>query len=287
MLSTMKKAVAARLAGVVVVLATILASHSAWAATPLRIECVGDSITAGYTDNPTWNVPFEFGYRSSLYTKLTSAGYDIQYVGTSTEPWVSTFPGVPHNTPSPDLRNINGVNQDKHRGYGGQGTAYVNGNINSWIAADNPDIVLLMIGINDGGSAAARTNLNSIVDKIVTAKPNADVIVAQITPTLGYSQSIVDYNTYIRDTLVPTYQNAGKHVSTVDQYSNLLTNGSIDPALFSNGINHPNATAYNRMAQTWFDGIQAVHPVPEPGTLCLLFMCGLPLLGIAWRYRRR
>jgi hypothetical protein len=33
------------------------------AAKPLRILCVGDSITAGYTDNPTWDVPFEFGYR--------------------------------------------------------------------------------------------------------------------------------------------------------------------------------------------------------------------------------
>ena len=135
--------------------------------------------------------------------------------------------------------------------------------------------------------ARAKTNLNSIVNTIVATKPNADVIVAQITPTVGYSQYIVDYNTYIRDTLVPTFQTAGKHVSTVDQYSNLLTNGSIDPTLFSNGINHPTPPAYDRMAQTWFDGIQAVHPVPEPGTLCLLFMCGLPLLGIAWRYRRR
>ncbi|HVJ46116.1 MAG TPA: thrombospondin type 3 repeat-containing protein, partial [Luteolibacter sp.] len=37
---------------------------------PLRIMPVGDSITAGYTDNPTWNEPFNFGYRSGLYTRL-------------------------------------------------------------------------------------------------------------------------------------------------------------------------------------------------------------------------
>ena len=44
---------------------------------------LGDSITAGYTDNPTWNVPFGFGYRSGLYTRLTNANYPFQYVGGS------------------------------------------------------------------------------------------------------------------------------------------------------------------------------------------------------------
>ncbi|MFZ9920045.1 MAG: hypothetical protein ACO3FQ_02665 [Terrimicrobiaceae bacterium] len=48
-------------------------------------------------------------------------------------------------------------------------------------------------------------------------------------------------------------------VSTVDQYRNFLKpDGAIDPALFSNQINNPNATGYDRMAQTWFDAIQAI-----------------------------
>lgn len=34
----------------------------------------------------------------------------------------------------------------------------------------------------------------------------------------------------------------------------------IDPALFSNGINHPNAVAYDRMAQTWYNGLVATVP---------------------------
>jgi hypothetical protein len=42
----------------------------------------------------------------------------------------------------------------------------------------------------------------------------------------------------------------------------MLTNGSIDPKLFSNGINHPNAVAYDRMAQTWRDAITAIYPRP-------------------------
>jgi len=98
------------------------------------------------------------------------------------------------------------------------------------------------------------------VQTIVASKPNAGVIVAQITPMASFSQSIVDYNTYIRNTLVPSFQARGKHVVTVNQYTNLLTNGVIDPALFSNGINHPNAVAYDRMAQTWYDGLLPFAP---------------------------
>lgn len=245
---------------------------------PLRIQCVGDSITAGYTDNPTWNVPFEFGYRSALYTRLTQAGYAFQFVGASAEPWNGAF-GLPRNTPSPDLR---AVDQDHHRGYGGWGTGAVLANIAAWVGADDPDVVLLMIGINDGGSVAARNNLNAIVQAIVTAKPAADVIVAQITPTAGYQQSIVDYNTYIRDTLVPAFRGQGKRVSTVNQYTNLLTNGAIDPALFSNGINHPDAVAYDRMAETWFRGILAVRPrAPRLSGLNLQGSAGGASLGFA------
>ena len=47
---------------------------------PLRIMCVGDSITAGYTDNPKWDVPFEFGYRQGLFERLQKAGYQFQFV---------------------------------------------------------------------------------------------------------------------------------------------------------------------------------------------------------------
>jgi len=46
----------------------------------------------------------------------------------------------------------------------------------------------------------------------------------------------------------------------VDQYAHFVTDPAglaMDPARYSNGINHPDAVAYTRMAQTWFDGIQA------------------------------
>ncbi len=238
---------------------------------PLRIMCLGDSITVGYTDNPSWaNHPFMFGYRSGLYTRLTNAGFNFQFVGASTEPWTG-ISGDPTNggtyTPALDLRDFG---QDKHRGYGGAG---IWGNVNSWIDADNPDIILLLIGINGigGGSQTALTNL---VNSIVTHAPDVHLIVAQITPRATFNQTLYDYNLYIRDTLVPGHITAGNKVSTVDLYSFFLsdpstyttipsTTGAVTPGILSNNINHPDNPSYDLMAQEWYEGIQALGLGPD------------------------
>lgn len=244
------------------------------ATTPLRIMCLGDSITVGYTDNPDWaNHPFKFGYRSGLYTCLTNAGYNFKLVGGSTEPWTGISGDPTHGgtyTPALDLRD---VGQDGHRGYGGQSIGGINSAVAGYIATDTPDVILLLIGINGIGSGSPAA-LSNLVNTIVTAAPNARLIVAQITPLLNFNQSLYDYNIYIRDTLVPNYVAAGKKVSTVNLYSLFLTNtndysSAIAPNVLSNGINHPDNTHYDLMAQKWFEGIDALGLGPDntPPTL--------------------
>ena len=197
-----------------------LAIASASADEPIHIMPLGDSITAGYTDNPDWNVPFSFGYRSGLYTRMTNANYPFQYVGASQEPWNGIF-GVPKSVTGIDLRT---VNQDYHNGYGGMDATFLNNNINNWIDTESPDVILLMIGINSigqgssGNPTAAENNLNSLVQSIVYERPTARLVVAQITPYASYTDSIVEYNDYIKNTLVPRYAAMGKNVTTVDQY---------------------------------------------------------------------
>ena len=216
--------------------------------------------TAGYTDNPTWTVPFSFGYRSGLYTRMTGANYPFQFVGNSQEPWNGKF-GVPTTVVAPDLRT---VNQDGNRGYGGMDAAFLSANIGDWLGSDTPDVILLMIGINSigqgssGNPTAAENNLNSLVQDIVYERPTARLVVAQITPYASYTDSIVEYNNYIKNTLVPHYAALGKNVTTVDQYSNFGSGTSVDASLYSNGINHPNAIGYDKMAATWYSGIQSL-----------------------------
>ena len=236
-------------------------------AAPVKIMPLGDSITAGYTDNPTWNVPFEFGYRSKLYKLLTDAGYDFQFVGGSLEPFNNAF-GDPARgemvSPKFDLRPIG---QNGHRGYGGAGIAATSNNVTSYLTTDSPDVILLMIGINGIGPTST-SQLDTLVNTIVTARPAAQLIVAQITPKIDYSADLFNYNAYIRNVLIPKYLGLGKKVSTVDHYKNFLTNlndpTSIDRSLFSNGINHPTNPAYDAMAATWYLGIQAVAPAALP-----------------------
>lgn len=224
---------------------------------PVRIMCLGDSITAGYTDNPDWNVPFENGYRSGLYSLLVDAGYDIEFVGESPEPWDGRFE-LPGNRPTLDLR---GLGQGGHRGYGGWSIADIDEEIEAFIENDKPDVILLMIGIN-GIDANSPAQLESFVQKILATAPDVNLIVAQITPYAWFDQALWDYNLYIRDDLVPTYAADGYGVSTVDLYSLFLTDTedptSITPSLHSNDINHPSPALYRQIAHAWFDGIEPV-----------------------------
>ena len=269
-------------------------------AAPLRIMPLGDSLTAGNTNAPTWTIPFTFGYRGPLYTLLTDAGYNFQFVGNSEQPWNLPYGpefGLPTTIQGPDLRT---VGQDNHRGYAGWTTSNIltgvpsvpngSGGIVNWLNADNPDVVLLMIGTNNYPSASAASDLNTLVNTIVTAKPDVQVIVAQIPPRSSYQQSLVNYNSYIKNTMVPAYQAQGKHVTTVDQYVNLLTNendlASIDTSLYCDSA-HMQPTANERLAVTWFAGIQEVAPVPEPSVMCLLVIFGLLLGAHACRHGRR
>lgn len=250
---------------IVFILFALTAQLSAIAA-PVKIMPVGDSITAGYTSNPKWKVPFNFGYRSRLYTLLTKAGYEFQFVGESQEPFNNKFGDPTHGgtvAPALDLRPLR---QDGHRGYGGASIDFLKGQIAKFIAADKPDIILLMIGIN-GIRPDSPAQLDALVDTIYKTKPDVKLIVAQITPKVNFNQDLVDYNSYIRDKLVPKYSGLKKSIATVDQYKHFLTNPSdpksINPALFSNGINHPDTATYDLMADTWFAGIQAMLPAPS------------------------
>jgi lysophospholipase L1-like esterase len=227
---------------------------------PIRIMSLGDSITVGYTDNPKWQVPFEFGYRSGLFTRLNEAGCDFEFVGKSAEPWDGLWK-VPANKPKVDLRSINPdyINQDKHRGYGGKTIVEISEHISQFIGEDRPDVILLLIGIN-GISPKSPQQLKALVDNIFVSAPEVSLIVAQIPPYATFNQYLLDYNDFIRDTLIPSYVNKGYRVSTVDLYS-LFLQDKADPSvlasgLHSNNINHPTNALYDEMAQRWFDELE-------------------------------
>ena len=228
---------------------------------PVRIMPLGDSITAGYTDNSTWAHPFEFGYRSGLYKRLKKEGIPFTFVGESKEPLNNKFGDPTHGgkvLPKLDLRKFN---QDKHRGYGGWGIGAIQKKVAQWIKKDQPDIILLLIGIN-GLNPNSPKQLDSLVQTIFTADKDVNLIVAQITPYGKYKQILFDYNQFIKNKLVPSYSAKNFRISTVDLYKHFLKDPkdpkSIDPNRLSNKYNHPGNAEYDLMAQSWLEGIKAI-----------------------------
>lgn len=242
---------------------------------PLRIMPMGDSITVGYTNADWTGGAFESGYRSGLYTLLSNAGYQFRFVGNSTEPWTFRDPRTtdPAWPPSIDLETLG---QDGNNGYAGETAGFLNANISTWLASRDPDVILLKIGTN----GQDQPGLQTLVTTITTTKPGCHLILALIMPKYTYQQGIVNYNTWIRDTLVPGQQALGRKVTVVDQYAPFLTNPadltSIDQSLFSNAINHPSNPGYDKMAQVWFDAIEALGI--GPGTYSH-WIRGFPVVG--------
>ncbi len=226
---------------------------------PVRIMPLGDSITAGYTDNSKWAHPFEFGYRSHLYRLLKQAGHDFVFVGKSPEPWNNKSGDPTHGgtvSPTLDLRKLG---QDGHRGYGGWSIGAIHKEVPGWITTDRPDIILLLIGIN-GINPKSPLQLEALVKTIFDTDKEVKLIVAQITPLSRFNPDLYDYNAYIRQTLVPKHADKGHIITTVDLYRHFLTDPddpkSIDASRLSNKINHPTNAMHGKMAQSWLEGIE-------------------------------
>ncbi len=219
---------------------------------------LGDSITAGYMDNPVWDHPFEFGYRSGLHKRMTAAGQDFVFVGESPEPFCGKHGDPTHGgsvLPAYDLRTWG---QAHHRGYSGRKIRDIHQHIRAWITEDRPDLILLMIGINGIGVNSIE-QLDELLGTIFESDPAVGLIVAQIPPLSAYNRDLYSYNHFIRNVLIGFYHDKGFNVSTVDLYTPYLTDPddplSIDPAWFSNGKNHPTNAMYDQIAERWFQAI--------------------------------
>ena len=139
-----------------------------------RIVPIGDSITKGMLDADDGGV--HPTYRYWLYNKLRTNGYDVDFVGSWSDP---DFPGY-----SFDKAN------EGHGGYtiggivDGVGTG---GKLSTWLAGYYPDIALVLIGTND---VLANThmdtrfsNLGRLVDTLRAKNPGIKIFVGKLPPT--------------------------------------------------------------------------------------------------------
>jgi lysophospholipase L1-like esterase len=222
----------------------------------LKIMPLGDSITAGYYTN--------CGYRSTLQSLLTAAGYSYDFVGRSTD-------------------NSGGMADPEHEGYAGANIRSITDRGTSAMPLFHPDIVLLCAGTNDmrGHSdpsdpdyyAAAADRLNNLLSALV-AYPETTVLVGNLMYFSGdlyaYEQARADSFNAQLAAIIATRRAQGQKVFLADLHGGLTAAETFD------GL-HPNDAGYADMAHVWFHGIEQATAAPEPATVAML---GIAIVGV-------
>ena len=221
-------------------------SFAAWATPSLRIMPLGDSITQGAKSENT------AGYRGPLWTLLKEAGYNVDYVGSST-----ATPGT-----------VSGMDTD-HEGHGGwrldatQGGSGIYENLPDWFAKiEAPHVILLHLGTNDSGADTLNDKGRTVrlLDRIFAAQPDAHVILTTLLwrGTAANYTRIQTYNAALPG-IVSAQQAKGQKITLLDMHAAVGN----DHANFDADLLHPNATGYGVMADAWLGAIQALYPDPE------------------------
>jgi lysophospholipase L1-like esterase len=212
----------------------------------VRVMPLGDSITWG-TESTDGN-----GYREALRGLLVrTAGVPIDYVGSQ--------------------KSGNAADND-NEGHPGYRIDQLAAGVDAWLAAAQPDVVLLNAGTNDTlqnydlPNAPAR--LHALIDQIIADRPAVSVVVATLIPsrarrsptrpTDATSNSRVQaFNAHI-PAIVQAERAAGHKVFAADLNSTLPT-ADIGP----DGI-HPNYAGYVKLANLWFSALQPVLGAGRP-----------------------
>ena len=213
---------------------------------PFKILPVGDSITLGLVNteieqdrDEKARMNAQGGYRKFLDQLLIADGLGeaVDFVGSQT----------------------NGTFEDnQHEGYGGTPISGISGNIKGFLDAQQPDMLLLMIGTNDTRSdtnpGGADERLNSLLDKITNHSPTTHVLVASVPPIdpdlrLDQSKNVIKYNAEIPG-IVEQKLAQGKKVTFVNINSALTVDDIFD------GV-HPSLEGYETIADSWYSWIES------------------------------
>ena len=146
-------------------------------------------------------------------------------------------------------------------------------NINAWMDAAKPRIVLVHICTNDiyfltyngnpDPAGVSISRLSTLIDMIWAkfqqyGTPNPKIYVAQITPRTDnatWNANTIVFNSMVPD-LVAQKVAAGKQVYVVNMYGDAVTNpNGVFTTDLADGL-HPTAAGYDKMGNIWFNAIK-------------------------------
>ncbi|MDY7105309.1 MAG: GDSL-type esterase/lipase family protein [Actinomycetota bacterium] len=234
------------------------------AAGPVTIMPLGDSLTEGQADPDNPEEPQS--YRGHLHAMLTEAGYDVDLVGSGERLAVGDLP----DDPDLDHEGHGGftIGPDEYEQGGEPGN--IDAYLDEWLATP-PDVILLLIGVNDlfdedrpVDPFEADDKLVAVVERIEGLAPEAEILVSSYPPVSYFldfdnpgtregAEAFADLQDAIRSVgeeapddnvrYVPMFETLedgwDAETDTVDQL-------------------HPSPMGAEKVAQVWFDALTPV-----------------------------
>ncbi|MGK5732824.1 FG-GAP-like repeat-containing protein [Streptomyces sp. URMC 124] len=193
-----------------------------WKVPRLSVMPLGDSITwgAGSTSHN--------GYRLALRDKLAPHTGSLQFVGS-----VRT-------------------NDAEHEGHSGWLISDLSENIEHWLPAAGPNVVLLHIGTNDmdldDDVDGAPARLGRLIDQVTRAAPDVTLLVSSLVPSQSprVQKRVEKFNAEV-PRLVAERRGKGFKVGYVDMSA--VTTQDLNDRL------HPNDSGYAKMANAFYEGL--------------------------------
>lgn len=208
----------------------ILLASGATIAQQIRIMPLGDSITHGeHGSDPIG------GFRDDLAELLLSQSINFTMVGTLND-GVSAYPW--------------------HEGHPGKTADYLATNIDTWLRATFPDIVILHIGTNDINSLYSNTDIRDDIERVLeniwAFNPNIPVLLCSVIPRNdGFNSTNTDLCRLIQQ-LATKKLAENKPIRYVGQNEVWVSNPSWKWDYLYDAF-HPNNDGYHVMGEVYFN----------------------------------
>lgn len=244
----------------------------------IKIMCIGDSITDGYTSEYTGS------YRKFIYNNLTEMGYNIDMVGSKDGGWTPTYTDEETGETWEFDNENTGYSGYAVKEYSGRSGIYETLISTDCLAKTKPDIVTLQIGTNDvidnHDIDTAGERLEVLVDYILDNIPQDSTLFISPIPPLDPNRSevydwfgnyrhsadwseqynndmaamnveiaLMQYNTQVM-ALASRKKNEGRNVVFSEAAFEIT---DVKTQLFD-GV-HPNNTGYKVMGEKWAETI--------------------------------
>jgi lysophospholipase L1-like esterase len=216
------------------------------AADPVKIVCIGDSITQGRKGGG--NAKPTQSWRYPLWKLLVDANAKVDFVGSLSE----GFDG------SPDWPDYKGLKFDRdHEGHWGWTTRGIREKLPEWIKGYAPDVALILLGTNDGGQKLSTDDsakeMAGIIDLLRAKNPKVTVLLG--TPFQHGGPFPEMKSKY--EKMAKEKSTAASAVIPVD-----TSKGFVEPpdAKDTDTVDwvHPNPAGDAKLAKCWFDALQPV-----------------------------